>query len=42
MYRNPATHDPRLHRNVTDDELLELLTTLSIVHRRLDSARLQP
>ncbi|WP_222723529.1 TIGR02391 family protein [Streptomyces sp. MS191] len=42
MYRNPAAHDPRLHRNVTDDELLELLTTLSMVHRRLDSARIQP
>ncbi|MFF0754555.1 TIGR02391 family protein [Streptomyces sp. NPDC004267] len=39
MYRNPAAHDPRIHRPVTDDELLELLTTLSMVHRRLDHAR---
>lgn len=38
MFRNPAAHKPRFHRTVTDDELLELLTTLSMVHRRLDSA----
>ncbi|WP_405861392.1 TIGR02391 family protein [Streptomyces sp. NBC_00090] len=34
MYRNPAAHDPRLHRPFSDEELLELLTTLSMVHRR--------
>lgn len=39
MYRNPAAHDPRLNRQVGDEELLELLTTLSMVHRRLDAAR---
>ncbi|MFD9132833.1 TIGR02391 family protein [Streptomyces bottropensis] len=39
MYRNPAAHEPRLHHTVTDEELLELLTTLSMVHRRLDGAR---
>ncbi|MFF7535289.1 TIGR02391 family protein [Streptomyces bobili] len=38
MYRNPAAREPRLHRTVTNEELLELLTTLSLVHRRLDSA----
>ena len=38
MFRNPTAHDPRLHRDVTDDELLEALTTMSMVHRRLDSA----
>jgi uncharacterized protein (TIGR02391 family) len=37
LYRNPVAHDPRLLRTVTDAELLELLTTLSMVHRRLDS-----
>ncbi|MBJ6636713.1 hypothetical protein H4N47_34255 [Streptomyces sp. I5] len=40
--RNPAAHEPRLHRTVTDEELLELLTTLSMVHRRLDSAHVTP
>ncbi|MEU8669424.1 TIGR02391 family protein [Streptomyces anulatus] len=39
MYRNPAAHDPRLNRPVGDEELLELLTTLSMVHRRLDAAQ---
>ncbi|MER6038315.1 TIGR02391 family protein [Streptomyces sp. NPDC001835] len=42
MYRNPTAHDPRLNRHVTDEELLELLTTLSMAHRRLDHARVQP
>ncbi|MET7606406.1 TIGR02391 family protein [Streptomyces avermitilis] len=42
MYRNSTAHDPRLNRPVTDEELLELLTTLSMVHRRLDHARVQP
>lgn len=40
MYRNPAAHEPRLHRTVTDEELLELLTTLSMVHRRLDGSHI--
>lgn len=38
MYRNPTAHDPRARRNVSDGELLELLTMLSMVHRRLDGA----
>jgi hypothetical protein len=38
MFRNPVAHDPRLRRTVSDDELLELLTTLSMIHRRLDTA----
>ena len=42
MFRNPVAHDPRLHRTVSDDELLELLTTLSMIRRRLDAATLHP
>jgi len=38
MFRNPVAHDPRIARAVTDDELLELLTTWSMIHRRLDAA----
>jgi uncharacterized protein (TIGR02391 family) len=38
MFRNPVAHDPRLRRTIADDELLELLTTLSMIHRRLDAA----
>ncbi|MBP0460476.1 TIGR02391 family protein [Streptomyces bomunensis] len=42
MYRNPGAHEPRLHRTVTDEELLELLTTLPMVHRRINSAHVTP
>lgn len=36
LYRNPTAHDPRVNRMSTDDELLEVLTMVSMVHRRLD------
>lgn len=42
MFRNPAAHDPRISRPISDDELLELLMVLSMVHRRLDRATVQP
>lgn len=38
LYRNPTAHDPRLSRTISDDELLEVLTMVSMVHRRLDGA----
>ncbi|MBN6750020.1 TIGR02391 family protein [Micrococcus luteus] len=38
LYRNPTAHDPRLHRAITEEELLEVLTMVSMVHRRLDEA----
>ncbi len=41
LYRNPTAHDPRLHRTITDDDLLEALTTMSMVHRRLDKATIR-
>lgn len=36
LYRNPTAHDPRMNRTISDDELLEVLTMVSMVHRRLD------
>lgn len=36
LYRNPTAHDPRLRRAVSEAELLEVLTLVSMVHRRLD------
>jgi uncharacterized protein (TIGR02391 family) len=36
LYRNPTAHDPRLNRTITEAELLDVLTTVSMVHRRLD------
>jgi uncharacterized protein (TIGR02391 family) len=41
LYRNPTAHDPRLRRTITDAELLEVLTMVSMVHRRLDE-RIRP
>lgn len=38
MFRNPVAHDPRILRVVSDTQLLELATALSMVHRRLDAA----
>ncbi|CAB0519380.1 TIGR02391 family protein [Corynebacterium diphtheriae] len=38
LYRNPAAHEPRLNRTVTETELYEALSLLSYVHRRLDDA----
>ena len=38
MYRNPTAHIPRLLRDVTDEELYEALATISMIHRRLDTA----
>ncbi|CCM63801.1 putative Phage protein [Candidatus Microthrix parvicella RN1] len=42
LYRNPTAHTPKIRRQVSDDELLEALTTLSMVHRRLDTAAVRP
>jgi uncharacterized protein (TIGR02391 family) len=39
MFRNPTAHDPRIDRTVSDEELLETLTTISLIHRRLDRAQ---
>ena len=38
LYRNPTAHDPKIHRAVSDEELIEALTAMSMVHRRLDGA----
>lgn len=39
LFRNPTAHDPRLTREVSEAELLEAITIVSMVHRRLDGAR---
>lgn len=39
LYRNPTAHDPRVNRMIADEELLEVLTMVSMVHRLLDGAR---
>ncbi|MCI1220031.1 MAG: TIGR02391 family protein [Bifidobacterium sp.] len=41
LYRNPVAHDPRINRSISQSELLEVLTAISMVHRRLDGAEVQ-
>ena len=42
LYRHPTAHDPKIRRTVSDQELIEALTTLSMIHRRLDDATVNP
>lgn len=42
LFRNPHAHDPRIDRAVADDDLLDGLTILSMIHRRLDRASVMP
>jgi uncharacterized protein (TIGR02391 family) len=37
-FRNPAAHEPRREWSMTEQDALEVLGTLSLVHRRLDKA----
>ena len=37
-FRNPAAHRPKSRWHVTEPDALDLLTTLSLIHRRLDRA----
>ncbi|MDT7511730.1 TIGR02391 family protein [Bifidobacterium sp. H6bp9] len=38
LYRNPTAHDPRFTRVIIKNELLGVLTLVSMIHRRLDIA----
>ena len=37
-FRNTTAHAPRIHWAVSEQDALDILTTLSLIHRRLDSA----
>lgn len=37
-FRNPSAHEPRVFWHVSEPDALDLLSTLSLVHRRLDEA----
>ncbi|MDW8020001.1 MAG: TIGR02391 family protein, partial [Chloroherpetonaceae bacterium] len=37
-FRNPTAHEPRIFWNITEQDALDILTLLSFLHRRLDSA----
>ena len=35
-FRNTTAHSPKIHWNITEQDALDILTTISLVHRRLD------
>lgn len=37
-FRNTTGHAPRIHWNISEQDALDILTTISFVHRRLDAA----
>jgi len=39
MFRNPTAHEPRIHWPMGKEDAEDLLTILSLIHRRLDTAR---
>lgn len=39
-FRNPAAHEPRLVWEVNEQDALDVLGTLSMIHRRLDGAKI--
>ena len=36
--RNPMAHNPRVEWDMTEQDALDILTTISLVHRKLDQA----
>jgi uncharacterized protein (TIGR02391 family) len=37
-FRNTTGHAPKIHWNVSEQDALDILTTISLIHRRLDEA----
>lgn len=42
MFRNPTAHEPRIYWPMTKDDAEDLLSLVSLIHRRLDTARMPP
>jgi uncharacterized protein (TIGR02391 family) len=40
--RNPLAHNPKVEWDMTEQDALDILTTVSLVHRKLDRARRRP
>lgn len=38
MFRNPVAHAARIHWSMSENDALDMLTTISLVHRKLDNA----
>lgn len=41
-FRNPTAHEPKVEFLLTEDDALDMLATISMVHRRLDQAAVTP
>ena len=41
-FRNPTAHDPKVEFALTEEDALDMLATISMVHRRLDQATITP
>ena len=42
MFRNPTAHEARIYWAMTKDDAEDLLTIVSLIHRRLDAAHQSP
>ena len=42
MFRNPTAHEARIHWTMTKDDAEDLVTIVSLIHRRLDVAHRPP
>lgn len=38
MFRNPHAHEPKIYWSISEQDAIDLFTTLSFIHRRLDKA----
>jgi uncharacterized protein (TIGR02391 family) len=41
-FRNPTAHEPKVEFALTEEDALDMLATISMVHRRLDHATVTP
>jgi len=41
-FRNPTAHAPRIHWPISEQDALDVLTLVSLIHRRLDNALVYP
>ena len=37
MFRNTTAHSPKVIWNMKEDDALDILSTISLIHRKLDS-----
>ncbi len=42
MFRNPTAHEPRIKWEITKEDAEDLLTIVSLIHRRIDKAHMPP